>query len=285
MLPTKSTMVPVSTTGADSGACRPPARYSMTVPGWRRRFPGLTRHSQTRPRASTSSRRLSRSVSHTPPVPLLTHQASGHDAGLVGDEQVARLEVVEDVEEVAVLDGAVLAVQHEQAAGVAGLGRGLGDELVGQRVVKVFGAHVRGPSLMAPRGRAFFSPDSVARPPWTRRGLTCRPEFGRRGTSGSDRLRRTPLRVSLQAKVAQKWPSCEPVVRMATAGPATLCRRACSHLGFRAQNIHCIFEVSSNRGKQARTKVTFAQSPPVSSHKGHFCTWAAWRAACRSAAF
>ena len=87
---------------------------------------------------------------------LLTHQASGHDAGLVGDEQVARLEVVEDVEEAAVLDGAVLAVQHEQAAGVAGLGRGLGDELVGQRVVKVFSAHVRGPSLMAPPGARVF---------------------------------------------------------------------------------------------------------------------------------
>lgn len=98
-------------------------------------------------------------------------------------------------------------------------------------------------------------------------------------------------------RAAQNSPSCESAgkgcaeVAFVRAGfedgdgrVRRFMQTACSHLGFRAQKIHCIFEVSSNRGKQARTKVTFAQSPPASSHEGHFCAWEAWRAACRSAA-
>ena len=86
---------------------------------------------------------------------LAAHEARRHDARLVGHEQVSRLEVVRDVVEVAVLHRATVgdrlglagdarpaaSVQHEQPAGVTGVCGGLGDELVGQGIVKVIGAH------------------------------------------------------------------------------------------------------------------------------------------------
>ena len=82
---------------------------------------------------------------------LAPYQARGHHAGLIGHEQITWLEVVDDIAEDAVLHGAtvgergpglaVAPVQHEQTAAVAGVGGGLGDQLVGQLVVKVIGAH------------------------------------------------------------------------------------------------------------------------------------------------
>ena len=62
---------------------------------------------------------------------LVADQAGRHHAGLVGDEQVARLQIVEDVVEMAVVERAVPAMQHEQAAGVARLRRLLSDQLLG----------------------------------------------------------------------------------------------------------------------------------------------------------
>ena len=98
---------------------------------------------------------------------LVAHETGGHDARLVGDEQVARLEVVDDVIEVTVLDGtsvrdclgssgdsiAPVAMQDEQTARVARLGGSLGDQLVRQRVVKVIGAHGFGSSRCFVRKR------------------------------------------------------------------------------------------------------------------------------------
>ena len=98
-------------------------------------------------------------LGHAAGLGLLAHEARRHDARLVGNQQVTRLEVIHDVVEVAVLDrGAVgdrlglaayalaaTSVQHEQPAGVSWLGRGLGDELFWQRVVEVVGAHVFSP--------------------------------------------------------------------------------------------------------------------------------------------
>ncbi len=87
---------------------------------------------------------------------LLAHQTRRHDAGLVGNQQVAGLKQVKDVVEVLVRDVAGLAVKHKQAARVARLGRGLGNKLVWQGVIKVVGAH------SCPL-RWVFSHDSVAR--------------------------------------------------------------------------------------------------------------------------
>ena len=98
---------------------------------------------------------------------LAAHEASGHDARLVGDEEIARLEVVDDVIEVTVLDGtpvrdclgssgdsiSPVAMQDEQTARVARLGGSLGDQLVRQRVVKVIGAHGFGSSRCFVRKR------------------------------------------------------------------------------------------------------------------------------------
>ena len=94
-------------------------------------------------------------LGHAARLGLAAHEARRHDARLVGHEQVARLEVVDDVGEATVLDRAAirdggrlprharpaLAVQHEQAARVARLCRSLGNELVGKRIVEVVGSH------------------------------------------------------------------------------------------------------------------------------------------------
>ena len=78
---------------------------------------------------------------------LPADEASGHDARLVRDQHVTGLQVIDDVPEDAVLDGAVLAMQGQQAAGVARLGGSLGDQVVGQVVVKVIGTHERSSKL------------------------------------------------------------------------------------------------------------------------------------------
>ncbi len=89
-------------------------------------------------------------LAHAARALLVTHEPRGHHAGLVRDHEVARLEVVHDVVEVPVLDAAVVAVQHEQPAGVPRLRRLLRDELLGEVVVKVVCAHA---SLHVPCAR------------------------------------------------------------------------------------------------------------------------------------
>jgi len=64
-------------------------------------------------------------------VLLVPHEPRGHHARLVGDEQIAGLEIVDDISEVAVIEAAIATMQHEQPTGVARLCRGLGDELIG----------------------------------------------------------------------------------------------------------------------------------------------------------
>ncbi len=64
-----------------------------------------------------------------------------HDTGLVCDEQVSRLEVLADIGERAVLVATVLAVQHEEAAGIPRVCRLLRDELIRQRIVEIVSAH------------------------------------------------------------------------------------------------------------------------------------------------
>ena len=83
-------------------------------------------------------------LGHAAGAALVAHKAGRHDARLVGNEKVAGIEVVNHVGEVAVLERAVLTVEHEKAAGVAGLRGCLCNELVWERVVKVVGAHVCG---------------------------------------------------------------------------------------------------------------------------------------------
>ena len=72
---------------------------------------------------------------------LAPDEPRGHHAGPVGHEKVTWIEVVHDVPEDAMLDGAVVPIEDEEPAGVAGLGGSLGDELAGELVVKVVGTH------------------------------------------------------------------------------------------------------------------------------------------------
>ena len=90
-------------------------------------------------------------LDHAARAGLATDQAGRHHARLIDDEHVARLDVVDDVAEDAVLDGAAvlqrrprlgtLAVNHQQAAGVARLGRSLGNQFLRKVVVKIIGTH------------------------------------------------------------------------------------------------------------------------------------------------
>ena len=107
-------------------------------------------------------------LGHTAGAALVTHESGRHDAGLVGNEKVARVQVVDDVGEVAVLERAVLAVENEEAAGVTGLRRCLCDELVWKRVVKVVGAHTC--YLLVPLGWCSEVRRIVRRPPILARG-------------------------------------------------------------------------------------------------------------------
>ena len=90
-------------------------------------------------------------LDHAARAGLATNQAGRHHARLVDDEHVTRLDIVDDVAEDAVLNGTAvlqrrsrlgaLAVNHQQAAGIARLGGSLGDELFGQVVIKIIGTH------------------------------------------------------------------------------------------------------------------------------------------------
>ena len=90
-------------------------------------------------------------LDHAARAGLAADQAGRHHARLVDDEHVARFDVVDDVTEDAVLDGAAvlqrrprlgtLAVNHQQTTGVARLDGRLGDELFGQVVIKIIGTH------------------------------------------------------------------------------------------------------------------------------------------------
>ena len=90
-------------------------------------------------------------LDHTARACLATDKTGRHHARLVDDEHVARLDIVDDVAEDAVLNGAAVlqrhsrlgafAIHHQQAARVARLGRRLGDELFGQVIVKIIGTH------------------------------------------------------------------------------------------------------------------------------------------------
>ena len=103
---------------------------------------------------------------------LLADEARGHDARLIGDQQITGLEVVDDIVKMTMLDGAAmlerngirstdgtarkLAVHHQEAAGITRLGGSLSDQLIGQVVIKIIGAHgatfhlrVRQPSMIA----------------------------------------------------------------------------------------------------------------------------------------
>ena len=76
-------------------------------------------------------------LDHATRTRLATDQAGRHHARLVDDEHIARLDIVDDVAKDAVLNGAAmlqrrsclgaLAINHQQAAGVARLGRSLGN--------------------------------------------------------------------------------------------------------------------------------------------------------------
>lgn len=68
-------------------------------------------------------------------------EAGGEDAAVVEDEEIARAEVVGEVAEMVVGDGAGFAVEDEHAAGAADGGRGLCDEIFGEMEVEVSDAH------------------------------------------------------------------------------------------------------------------------------------------------
>ena len=68
-------------------------------------------------------------------------EASGEDAGVVEDEEIAFAEMGGEVGEVLVGVGAGLAVEHEHAAGAADGGRSLGDEFFGEIEMEVGDAH------------------------------------------------------------------------------------------------------------------------------------------------
>ena len=90
-------------------------------------------------------------LDHTARAGLATDQSGRHHARLVDDKHVARLDIVDNVAEDAVFDGAAvlqrrprlgtLAVNHQQAARIARLGGSLGDELFRQVVIKIIGTH------------------------------------------------------------------------------------------------------------------------------------------------
>ena len=90
-------------------------------------------------------------LDHAARACLATDQAGRHHARLVDDEHIARLDIVDDVAEDAVLNGTAvlqrrsrlgtLAIHHQQTAGVTRLGRSLGDKLFGQVIVKIISTH------------------------------------------------------------------------------------------------------------------------------------------------
>ena len=90
-------------------------------------------------------------LDHATRAGFATDQAGRHHARLVDDEHIARLDIVDDVAEDAVLDGTAvlqrrsrlgaLAIHHQQAAGVTRLGRRLGNQFLRKVIVKIIGTH------------------------------------------------------------------------------------------------------------------------------------------------
>ena len=75
------------------------------------------------------------------PAGRAAHRDAGaQHAAAVDDDEVARIEQVDELVEAPVLDRPVAPV-HEQARGVPALGRPLRDQLLGQRVVELVGTH------------------------------------------------------------------------------------------------------------------------------------------------
>ena len=106
--------------------------------------------------------------------PLLAPEQTGrHHTRLVGHEQVARVEMVDDLTEALMVDRTGPLVQDEQATGIAGLCRCLCDELIGEVVGEVIGPHGH-PSVQAPSCCGPLWPHSTALrmpaqrdvPPW-----------------------------------------------------------------------------------------------------------------------
>ena len=67
--------------------------------------------------------------------------AGGDHAAVVEDEEVAFVQIVREVSEGVIFEGAGGALYGEHAAGAADGGRGLGDEVFGKREVEVGDEH------------------------------------------------------------------------------------------------------------------------------------------------
>ena len=116
----------------------------------------LTRLDQTLPNVAQRIHVLAaleqQRLDHAARAGLATDQAGRHHARLVDDEHVARLDVVDDVAEDAVLDGTAmlqgrsglgtLTVHHQQAAGIARLGGSLSNQFLRKVVIKIIGTHL-----------------------------------------------------------------------------------------------------------------------------------------------
>ena len=77
----------------------------------------------------------------------LAHQTGGQHPGVVQDQTVAGVQEIRQVIEMVVSRGAAHPVQRHQAGGVPLLDGGLGDQLLGQIIVKITGLHALSFSL------------------------------------------------------------------------------------------------------------------------------------------
>ena len=90
-------------------------------------------------------------LDHAARAGFAADQTGWHHARLVDDEHVARLDVVDNIAEDAVLDSTAmlqrhprlgtLAVHHQQATGIARLCRSLGNQFLRKVVIKIIGTH------------------------------------------------------------------------------------------------------------------------------------------------
>ena len=90
---------------------------------------------------------------HSASLCLAPHQARRHHAGLIDDQQITWLDVIDDVAEDAMLDRptvlqchgicgvAPLTIKYKQTTRVARIGRCLGDKFLRQGVIKIIGTH------------------------------------------------------------------------------------------------------------------------------------------------
>ena len=80
-------------------------------------------------------------------VLLDAQQACRNDPGLVDDQRVPGIQIIDDIVEVPVLNTLICPVIDQQAAVVAGFGRSLGDQLLRELVIKIgcFHESVRSP--------------------------------------------------------------------------------------------------------------------------------------------